>query len=143
MDSSSSEYIPSEKERPGKNVSNINNVHNRLQLNNENQKRKRKKQRRDMRVGTTEHTVCKKAFCSFHRISKHRVTSVAINLKNNNPTPEQDGRGSHRNRPNEIGNEIIAQIDEHIRSFPRRRGILIIVDTVTKKGTACLRRGIL
>ncbi|KAF2880169.1 hypothetical protein ILUMI_26007 [Ignelater luminosus] len=31
------------------------------------------------------------------------------------------GEDTRIDRPNKIGEEIIAQIDEHIRSFPRRR----------------------
>lgn len=33
----------------------------------------------------------------------------------------RDNRGRHSNRPNKINEGIVAQIDEHIRSFPRRK----------------------
>lgn len=64
--------------------------------------------------------VCKKAFCSFHGISKHRANGVASNFKTGDLTPKQDGRGRHTTRVNKISAEILAQIDEHIKSFPRR-----------------------
>ncbi|KAF2882677.1 hypothetical protein ILUMI_23495 [Ignelater luminosus] len=104
MDSSSRDskpFVDSESE--------YNNVHNRLELNDENQERKGKKRTRDV------------SKCHIKAILKHRVTSLAINLKNDNLTPKQDGRGRHTNRSNKIGEEIIAQVDERIRSFPRRR----------------------
>ncbi|KAI4463263.1 dna-directed rna polymerases i ii and iii subunit rpabc2 [Holotrichia oblita] len=74
-----------------------------------------------IRLGTETHVVCKKAFCSVHGVSKHRVNGVATKLKDGDLTAKQDGRGRHGNRANKISDEIVAQIDEHIRSFPRRR----------------------
>lgn len=74
-----------------------------------------------IRVDTEVHVVCKKAFCSIHGISKHRVNSIASNLKTGDLTPKPDGRGRHTTRPNKKTAKTIAQVDEHIRSFPRRR----------------------
>lgn len=42
-------------------------------------------------------------------------------MKTGSLTPKPDGRGRHTTRANRIPAEIVAQIDEHIKSFPRRR----------------------
>lgn len=40
--------------------------------------------------------------------------------KHDTITSPRDGRGKHNNRPNSIPPELIAQVDSHIRSFPKR-----------------------
>lgn len=55
-------------------------------------------------------------------MSKHRANGVASNLKTgDNISPKPDRRGRYTTRANKIPAEILAQIDEHIKSFPRRR----------------------
>lgn len=67
-----------------------------------------------------EKFVCKKAFCSLHGVPKHRVERIAASSSRNITSPT-DGRGMHQNRPNRLPENIVAQIEEHIRSFPKRR----------------------
>ncbi|CAH1993123.1 unnamed protein product [Acanthoscelides obtectus] len=74
-----------------------------------------------LRTGSQETIVCKKAFCSLHGVSKNRVSQIAKNLTLGSIMSPSDKRGKHSNRPNKISEEIIAQIEEHIRSFPRRK----------------------
>lgn len=56
-----------------------------------------------------------------HGVSRHRVSQIAKHLTQGSIMSPSDKRGQHSNRPNKITEEIIAQIDEHIRNFPRRK----------------------
>lgn len=73
-----------------------------------------------VRIGINEFNVCKRAFCSLHGISFSRVDRLQVCVKSNNPSP-RDSRGKHINRPNIISETIINQINEHIKSFPKRQ----------------------
>lgn len=64
--------------------------------------------------------VCKRAFCSLHGVTKNRVDRLCKHLSEN-ATPPCDRRGKHETRPNKIPQHIVAQVDAHIRSFPRRK----------------------
>ncbi|CAG9827326.1 unnamed protein product [Diabrotica balteata] len=74
-----------------------------------------------LRVGSQETTVCKKAFCSLHGVSKNRVSQIVKNLTLGSIMSPSDKRGKHSNRPNKISEARIAQIEEHIRRFSRRK----------------------
>src|ERR1051325_3602944 len=63
--------------------------------------------------------VCKKAFCSLHGVSLNRVDRICDHLKYNITSP-RDQRGCHGNQ-RKIPSDIKKQLDEHIRSFPKRR----------------------
>lgn len=64
--------------------------------------------------------VCKKAFCSVHSVSTARVRRLTKYLRENIAAPA-DMRGRHSNRPNKVPDDILKQIDDHIKSFPKRR----------------------
>ena len=64
--------------------------------------------------------MCKKAFCSLHGVSQHRVERIASSSTKFITSPT-DKRGTHQNRANKLSENVIQQIDEHIRSFPKRR----------------------
>lgn len=72
-----------------------------------------------IKIGTTEEKVCKRAFCSLYGISRKRVELIVKHLQDNIPAP-RDMRGKHANRPNMIPENILHQIDSHIKSFPKR-----------------------
>lgn len=72
-----------------------------------------------IRVKGTEYMVCRQAFCSIHGITKHRANRIGLTLKEKIAAP-LDMRGKHNNRPNKIPRNIIAAIDNHILSFPKR-----------------------
>lgn len=72
-----------------------------------------------IKIGTTLHRVCKNAFCSLYGVSKKRVELLINHLKDNIPA-HKDMRGKHTNRPNMIPEDVVHQIDTHIRSFPKR-----------------------
>lgn len=72
-------------------------------------------------MGSFQQKVCKKGFCAIHGISTKRVERLSSNIRvNNATTAPRDLRGKHNNRPNSIASEITEQIDNHIKSFPRR-----------------------
>lgn len=64
--------------------------------------------------------VCKKAFCAIHVVSKKRVEILASHIRKNKSTTPQDMRGRHSTRPNAISDEIVNQINCHIKRYPRR-----------------------
>lgn len=66
-----------------------------------------------------------------HGISKSRVERLAKHLAHNVTSPP-DMRGKHANRPHAVKEELVAQVDEHIRSFPRRKSHYSRTDNVTK-----------
>lgn len=74
-----------------------------------------------VRLGTTNIDVCKKAFCAIHAVSRKRVEILASHIgKKSKSSAPVDMRGRHTNRPNAVPDEIIKQIDCHIQRFPRR-----------------------
>ncbi|KAJ4445019.1 hypothetical protein ANN_06818 [Periplaneta americana] len=83
------------------------------------------------RDGTTELLVCKTAFCSLHGIDKSRVERLAKHLAQNVTSPS-NLRGKHGNRPHAVSENCIAQVDQHIRSFPRRKSHYSRTDNVKK-----------
>lgn len=72
-----------------------------------------------IRARGTEYMVCRQAFCSIHGITRHRANRIGLTLKEKIAAP-LDMRGKHNNRPNKISQNIIATIDNHILSFPKR-----------------------
>lgn len=72
-----------------------------------------------MHVDQDQAIICKKAFCSLHGISSNRVDRIAAHAAVNITSPP-DLRGRH-GKHRQVSEEIRAQIDEHIKSFPRRR----------------------
>ncbi|KAJ4437603.1 hypothetical protein ANN_17748 [Periplaneta americana] len=82
-----------------------------------------------VRDGNTELLVCKTAFCSLHGIDKSRVERLAKHLALNLTSPP-DLRGKHGNRPHAVSENCIAQVDQYIRSFPRRKSHYSRTDNV-------------
>ncbi|CAG9769729.1 unnamed protein product [Ceutorhynchus assimilis] len=77
------------------------------------------KRQEEIRIKGTEHIICRQAFCSIHGITRHRTNRIGLTLKEKNSAP-LDMRGKNNNRPNKIPQNIIAAIDNHILSFPKR-----------------------
>lgn len=72
-----------------------------------------------MKIGVVEKKICQKAFCSLYGVSRKRVEGI-INLLKNNVPAGTDKRGKHFNRPNKIPENILKQINDHIKSFSKR-----------------------
>ncbi|KAL5246209.1 hypothetical protein ACI65C_013617 [Semiaphis heraclei] len=68
-------------------------------------------------VDHVDKVVCKKAFCYLFGINKSRVERIIKSLQNNLPSPE-DKRGKHTNRGNSKSDQVMFQLETHIRSFP-------------------------
>ena len=64
--------------------------------------------------------VCKTSFAGLHGISKSRVERLAKYMSNNVTSPP-DLQGKHGNRPHAIPEDTIINVENHIRSFPRRK----------------------
>jgi hypothetical protein len=73
-----------------------------------------------IRNGSDEIVICKDAFCSLHGITANRVRRIASHAATNITSP-CDRRGKHELRGNRIPDLVLSQIDEHIRSFPKRK----------------------
>lgn len=67
-----------------------------------------------------EYNVCKRAFISVYGITMARVDRLVYCNKSNNPSPK-DLRGKHSNRSNKIPDNILKQLDDHIKSFPNHQ----------------------
>lgn len=63
--------------------------------------------------------VCKKAFCSVHGVHKSRIERLSSFLVKKVTAPS-DMRGRHANRVNKIPEDVVQNIDSHIKSFPKR-----------------------
>lgn len=63
--------------------------------------------------------VCRKAFCSLFAVSNKVVFRLSSLVAANILTPV-DMRGKHRNRGNLLPADVVAKIDDHIRSFPTK-----------------------
>ncbi|XP_063239520.1 uncharacterized protein LOC134540614 [Bacillus rossius redtenbacheri] len=72
-----------------------------------------------VRDGPKQIEVCKMGFCLLHGIGKKRVERIAKHMSTS-VTPPTDGRGKYNTRANAIPENIKQQVDNHIRSFPRR-----------------------
>lgn len=64
-------------------------------------------------------TVCRSEFCSLHAIHKSRVLKIS-HARASSCLLEKDTRGKHCNCPNKISNDLVASVDEHIKSFSAR-----------------------
>lgn len=75
--------------------------------------------------------MCKNALLAIHGIKKGRINRLINHLKVN-VTPPSDGRGRHNNRPNQITPETVAQIRNHIMSFPKYKSHYSRSDNISK-----------
>ncbi|KAJ4431933.1 hypothetical protein ANN_20541 [Periplaneta americana] len=71
-----------------------------------------------IKLGSEEHVVCLKAFCSLHGMTEAHVKRLC-KLLTSGLSP-QDMRGKHHNRPNAVKPNVQALMDCHIRKFPYR-----------------------
>ncbi len=69
--------------------------------------------------GQEERFVCCSAFHSLHGVTRSRVARIAEHAACNITSPK-DGRGHHDNRPKKKSDDILRQVDSHIRGFPLR-----------------------
>lgn len=74
-----------------------------------------------VRVRGKQEKICQKAFLALHGITKSRLERLQKHLSNGNNTAPIDQRGKHANRPNKVPDEVVAQVRQHILSFPRYR----------------------
>ncbi|CAH1113122.1 unnamed protein product [Psylliodes chrysocephalus] len=75
----------------------------------------------NLRIGTEKPKICQKAFVSFYNISKKRVELIASHIGFEEALfPRKYSRGRHGKRPNIILADLLAQIDTHIKHYPRR-----------------------
>lgn len=62
--------------------------------------------------------VCKQAFCSIFQISTKKVEIIQKKHAAGEVTPSCDKRGKHTNRANKTADEVMAEVIDHISSFP-------------------------
>jgi len=73
-----------------------------------------------LKINSMEYNVCKRTFISVYSITMARVDRLVYCNKSNNPNPK-DLRGKHSNRSNKIPDNILKQLDNHIKSFPNHQ----------------------
>lgn len=69
-----------------------------------------------LKIGTVEYNICKKAFISVYGITSSRVDRLTYFRNSNRPSPK-DLRGKHSNQTNKIPENIINQLNDHIKCF--------------------------
>lgn len=71
-----------------------------------------------IKVNGKDVKVCKTEFLAVHGLqtSKRRVQLLVEQIKSGAGTPKSDGRGRHKNRKNQISDEIVDK--QHIESIP-------------------------
>jgi hypothetical protein len=74
-----------------------------------------------LEVATKRHHVCLKAFIGILGVGSKQVKNLnAFSWANpGGALVPQDGRGKHATRPNRVPSSVVAQIDGHIKAFPR------------------------
>jgi hypothetical protein len=74
-----------------------------------------------LQVASKRHHVCLKAFLGILGVGSKQVKNLNAYVWANpgGALVPEDGRGKHANRPNRIPSSVVAQIDTHIKAFPR------------------------
>ncbi|KAJ4438217.1 hypothetical protein ANN_14156 [Periplaneta americana] len=75
----------------------------------------------------------KEAFASLHGVSCKRIENIASHISHNNAvTLKPEGRGKHKTRLNQVAEETVKMVHDHIPSFPTRESHYIRKDNVQR-----------